>query len=915
MRPPKPRPQFGINHMNYSTNQPSRVDFYRRVLLVGLGAQLFAVPALNAADATAPTEMKKTVITGSLIATAETVTVAPVDIITAEAIERSGTRTIDEIIRKSPSAVGGGNFGISRGNGGDGTAGVSLRGIPGGTLVLINGRRTANQDLNAIPYGAIERVEILKDGGSSLYGADAVAGVVNIILRKDFNGTEVNASYGNTTERDAAEQRYSFITGFGNEKTSVLVGGTYYRANSLYSRDRERSQVDITDANFTSGTSNPGRIQTTLAPVGTALRDTGVVYRGGLGTTGTLPSEYTAFSNKTDRFPFSLFTPAIRDAERYSIFGNAEHSIFSEHLKFFTEGYYTHAYSYNQLAPSPAVFSNLSTATSPTGLVVPATNPFNPFGVGINRLRYRPVELGPRIDSQTFDIFRFVGGFKGQIGETTWNWEAAMLYTVQDGVNLQGNDLSRNGLEAALNSTDPTKAFNPFGNQKNSKAVLDSIRLDHYTFTSSRLFSIDGKVGGEVVDLPGGPAQMVIGGEHREERAKYQPDATLINDNVTAFNAAKPYTGKRDVDGVFYEVKLPVLGNDFSFPGGSYFELNHSGRYESYSDFGTQYTPKVGFLWQPLSDKQLAFRGSYSESFTTPTFGQLYTPNSENYPELLNRYKLAAGDPSFNDQIRTFNQGNAKLKPATAKNYTASIVWTPTFIKSATFGLDWFRVEQANIAGSADQFILDENYRTRNDAKPLFADLIKYDPATLEYISLTSPTLNLSKRIVEGVDVSGAYVLNTDTAGTFTWTTVLSYYYNFQQENVPGTGLRDRLGDFTQPEAGFGLGSLPRLKGNSSLFWSYRNFEFGPTLNYIGAYADDVASGFDREVKAQVTVDLQASYKFTSGWLNDSKMTVGVLNVSDERPPLVSGAFADAYDRDTHDLRGRYVYFQGSKKF
>ena len=914
--------------MNYHTNQLGSVELFRRALVVGLGAQLIAAPALfaQATSGTAPTEMKKQVVTGSLIPTAETVTAAPVDIITPESIQRSGARTIDEVLRKTPTAIGGGNYGLSQGNGGDGTSAIALRGIPGGTLVLVNGRRTANQDLNAIPFGAVDRIEVLKDGGSSLYGADAVAGVVNIILKKDFNGAEFDASYGNTTSTDAAEQRYSFILGSSTEKTSVLIGGTYYRANSLYSRDRDRSLPDLSDPNNTSGTSNPGRVRTSAgSDPADIIPGGGLVYRGAPGTTGKSLADYTAYNGSTDRFPFPLYTPAIRDSERYSIFGNAEHALFGEHLKFFTDAFYTKSYSYNQLAPTPIVFANQSTLTSPNGIVIPANNPFNPFGIPITTMAYRPVELGPRVDSNDYDIFRFTGGFKGQIGDSSWGWETATLYTTQNGVNLQGNDISRTGLEAAINSTNPATAFNPFGNAANSQAVLDAIRLDHYTFAKDRLFSIDGKVFGELFDLPGGPVQLVVGAEHREETRDYRPDGSLINGDVVGFNSAKPYVGSRDVNGVFYEIKIPILGNDFNFPGGNYFELNHSGRYEDYSDFGTEYTPKIGFLWQPLADKSVALRGSYSESFTAPAFSDLYTPSAESFPELINPVRrdlikkgvITENDYPVLEQVDTFYTGNPNLKPATAKNLTASIVYTPPALKTVTFGVDWFRLEQSNVAGSVDQFIIDENYRTGGPTDPtaLYSNLINYDPATYTYNTLTAPTLNLSKRIVEGFDGSVSYVLATDTAGTFTSTTVFSYFYRFDQENIPGSGIRDRLGDFSQPEAGFGLGSLPRIKGNTSLFWAYRNFEVGPTLNYIGAYLDDVVAGFDREVKAQVTLDFQASYKFTSGWLDKTKLTAGVLNVTDERPPLVEGSFADKYDRDTHDLRGRFWYVQASKKF
>jgi iron complex outermembrane receptor protein len=871
-----------------------------------------AAAALGQGATNQTEQLRPVVVTGSHIPTAATVSIPPVETYTSETIERQGAKTIEAVVKRMPSAVGGGNFGISRGNGGDGRAEISLRGVPGGTLVLINGRRTANQDLNAIPIAAVERIEILKDGGSSVYGADAVAGVVNVIFKKDFTGTQIDASYGNTTSKDAGEQRYSFITGLANEKSSLLVGGSYYRVNSLYSADRERSFPNPSDPNNTSATSNPGRIQTTQAPTNSVLRTTGVVYRGAPGTTGTSTNQYSAFSNATDRFPFGFFTPAIRDAERYSFFGNGEHAIFGDNLKFFAESFYTHAWSYNQLAPSPIVFVNQTTATSPNGFVIPADHPFNPFGIPIDRARYRPVELGPRIDSNTWDIFRFVGGLKGRVGKTSWNWEVATLYTFQDGVGLNGNDVSRNGLEQAIKSKDKTMAFNPFGNAANTAAALDAIRLDHYIFETDTLYSVDGKVNGELFDLPAGPVAVAVGGEHREERRTYQPDSTLISGNVVAFNSAKPYTGSRDVNGLFYEISIPVVGMGMNIPAIYSFEVNHSGRYEEYSDFGTTYNPKVGVLWKPM-DEHLTLRASYSESFTTPAFGDLYRRAAEDYPELRNPVKFAAGDPTYFDQIRTFHSGNALLNPATAQNYTAGLIYSPPQVKGLTVGVDYFRIEQKDVVGEADQFILDQNFAGGGPANPNapYASFVVFDPATKEYTTLYSPTLNLSRRIIQGLDTTLSYELATQTAGTFSFSTLWAYYFDFRQENILGQGFKDRLGDFTDPGQGFGLGSLPRIKGISSLFWNYSDFEFGVTANYIGSYRDDVAAGFDRQIDDWLTFDLQASYRLP--W--DARVTVGVINVADEPPPLALGAFADRYDRDTHDLRGRFVYGSLSKRF
>jgi outer membrane receptor protein involved in Fe transport len=245
-------------------------------------------------------------------------------------------------------------------------------------------------------------------------------------------------------------------------------------------------------------------------------------------------------------------------------------------------------------------------------------------------------------------------------------------------------------------------------------------------------------------------------------------------------------------------------------------------------------------------------------------------------------------DPYAFTQIRTVRSGNPNLKPETAKNFTAGIVYSPDYVKNLTVNVDWYRIEQKNVPNSADQLILDENFRTGGPFNPnaLFAANIVADPNSPEiYQVLYSPTLNLSQRIIEGIDIGARYDIPTDSYGTFT----------------------------------VGLGTIPRLKGNLSTIWAYEGFELGATAYYIARYNDDTAAiGYARKVDSIVTLDLQASYTIRNrkhAWLNETKFTIGCINVTDEEPPLVVAAFADNYDRDTHDLRQRFIYASLSKKF
>jgi len=901
-------------------------------------SSLYHAMAQDAASPSEPTKMEKVVVTGSNIPTAETVTASPVDVFNAAEIQKvgAGAQTVPQLLKRLPSTVGSGNFSETRGNGGDGSAQVSLRGIPGGTLVLVNGRRVAPNgfagstvDLNTIPLGAIERIELLKDGASAMYGSDAIAGVVNVILKKDYNGTEVNAYYGNTTEKDMGQQSYSFITGFADDKTSMVIGGSYYKSDALYSVDRARS---FPSPSTVSGTSNPGRIRTTAAnDPADIIPNAGLVYAGAPGTTPTGLADFRPYNAATDTFPYAFYTPAVRPSERYSIFGNGERKLFGDNLVFFTETSYTHTWSYNQLAPTPIVFGNY-------GVVIPTTNPYNVLGVPISNLQYRTLELGPRTDVTDADAFRFLAGLKGRVLETSWNWETGFLYSQDVRREKEGGDVNLTALRAGVADTNPATAFNPFGNRANTPAQLAGLGQVLAIDGKSTLLSIDLKAHGEVFNLPAGPIEAALGGEHREERGESIPDGTIQRGDTVGFNSGQTLRGSRDIYALFGETKFPIFSPQNEIPAFHSLEIGIAARFEHYSDYGDEGNPRPKFniRWQPIDDS-LTIRGSFSQSFRAPTFSDLYTGQQESYPNVRNPFKVASADPAMQaaayDQQRTFYYGSVPfaaafpgstlavggLKPQTSDNYAAGVVYSPKFLKGLTLNADFYQIDRKNVPGGSAQYIIDRNYQTGGattaTAGGLYSELLNFDPLTLDYNSISVPTLNLSRQRVKGVDWGVTYEVPTDSFGKFTFIVQADSILTFEQEDIPGSGMKDKLGDFTNDD--FGYGSIPRLKGYFQTLWEYKNLELGVTVNYISSYLDDKLATWpdgtpaNREIAAWDPVDLQASYKFPY----DTKVTIGVINVADDPPPLALGAFADNYDRDLHDLRGRFIYMSLNKKF
>ena len=894
--------------------------------LLGLVGSVIVATTVLGQETNVPTKLKPVVVTGSLIPTFETITPAPVDVYSAADIAKTGVDNIAQLVQKLPSISGNASFGDSRGNGGDGSAAVGLRNIPLGTLVLINGRRIApnqlvgagNVDINAIPLAAIDRIEVLKDGASAIYGADAVAGVVNIILKRDFNGSEFTGRYGNTTDTDVREHSYSFVTGSATEKSSLLIGGSYYQNDALFSDDRKVSRVNINNPNDfnngTSGTGNPGQIGAgTLGHtnLGSRGRPVGLFYTGLPGTTPGSTNDFRDFNSATDRFVFSHFTPSYVPTEKWYIFANGSHKLLEgEALEFFAETGYSRTERQNQFAPSPLVTAG-GASTAPGDFTIPTSNPYNVFGRPIASWRYRPVELGPRTEDNTADVFRFVGGFRGKIPTTPVEWELATFYSEDDRFHRFGHDVNGAALLEAINSTDTNTAFNPFGNRANKPAVLKAIDLTIFDRAFSKLAGFDGLVRSEIFELPGGSVKGAIGGGMRDEKADYQPDHEYQVGTFTG-NSQQPFKGQRRVDSFFADVNIPILGEKFSGPMLHRFEVEVAGRYDNYSDFGDTENPKVSFRYQPLANEMLTFRGSYGNSFQAPTIAQtklnfLNFPQvsiPRNWPNGMGVY-ANGGQPADQLQLGSRVLGSRVLKPQSSDNYTLGVVFTPPQVKGLTFSLDYYRLEIQKVIFNDPQYIL--NTFSPGDIDPATGNpYITLDPSG-NLISQEVPYLNLAAINTDGIDVGASYVFPTDVAGTFTLSGDANYVLTWERQGLPGAKFQNLLGHFSDDSALFG--AIPRLKLNAGLLWEFMDFAFGTTARYVGDYIDDAVGNHVGDYWA---IDMQWSYYFRK---YKTKLTFGVNDINDAAPPKAYAAFSDFYARDLYDIRQRFYYVSADVKF
>lgn len=944
----------------------------RLVCIVG-GLGLLITQAF-AQEANAPETMKPVIVTGTYITSenaADTLTVQPVEMTSPVNV---GYSTVQDVLRTKLTAFGGPGFVTPGfGNGGDGSSGIALRGMPANaTLLLVNGRRTSTSDLNLIPESAIDRVEVLKDGAGAIYGSDAVAGVVNVILKEDFQGVNVKAYYGfNDQSASINERKFSAMVGDKTDKASILVSANYSASDALYSPDRSRS------ANInpwqTSGTRNPGVFLnaadlgtvekvvdgvTNIVPAALPLRWTvapgvGVVTNAPPGfnpfvtvdtsmandideansirsareaeLNGLLPEGSQLRYGNSPRFQYPLYTTLYRPHETYSFNGSATYKIFEENLKLFTGAYYTHNASELHLAPSPL-----------SGLIVTPDNYHfqqlfgTEFPTGSElTYNYRMVEAGPRISFTDFDSFHFVGGLKGQIAQSSWNWEAGFVYDRLLISEKQTGGIIFDRLDSLLGSS-TSGAWNPFGytppfgqSTANSAETVAGLTGAAYTKDLIQNRGLDVRVGGDVFDLPAGPFSMSVGYVNRWESEDYEPDYAITQGLIGPYNVLQTLDRSRTINAYFGEVLIPILGKDLNIPCFNEFSVSAAARYEDYSDVGdTGVKPRVSFRWKPLENQQFTIRGSFAQGFTAPGFFDLYQEPGQDFVEVLNPVTGTLEQPT--EAVLTI--GNPDLKPTESDTWLIGGTYSPDFIKGFTIGVDYYRIEQEGIPFQSADYIVNQWYLAgpssannpwRSDALPSAANplgsQVELNADGSLYQIRNVGSINSGKRLTDGIDFTVSQRFETDW-GNITLSGLATWMLTFEQEDFPGAGSIDYLGQWWPLGAALSETGYPEWRANVSLLYEYKRWTGTFAWNYTEGYDEPGSEGsWDaRRVNDYNTFDLRIGFKIPK---IETDLLVGVNNLFDEEPPLVYGSFENNYDRAVADVRGRTFFISLSKTF
>ncbi|MET1110717.1 MAG: TonB-dependent receptor, partial [Allosphingosinicella sp.] len=849
---------------------------------LALAMALAAAPALAQPSTTTPDEPiadtsttasqndETIVITGSRIRRNPLDQNQPVTFLDEADIARTGLTSAADVLQRLPSSGGAlnsrfnnsGNFGNPPDGGGvgAGSAEVDLRYLGSKrVLVLVDGLRYVNgasasgvpgaTDLNSIPESMIERIEVLQDGASAIYGSDAIAGVVNIITRKKQEGFRASAQYGLMSEGDGETTNIQLSWGNGTSDggLSVVVGGNWVKQEGISSADRDISLfptpgTTACDGSCSSGTPNGrfivlGQDLTLSAPV--------------LNRAPTL-ADYRAFAGAPDRFNFAPFNFIQTPLERYGVFANINQEVGD--YNFALKAVWNRRNSKNQAAPLPLfVGPDSGNGNLLDRITIDATNPFNPFGrlasgrtlltnlpngeaANYAFIGRRVVEGGPRRYDQQVDTWYVSATFDGelQVGGRDWYWDVSALYgrnkakqTVLGNVNAANVAQALGPLAGCTGACVPLNIFGGAGSI--TPQMYNFIAFEQNDSSRQSLWDVSANLSGEIFDLPGGPLGFALGVEHRDQKGRFDPDP-IVAAGLGSDIPALPTSGGFDVSEAYLELRLPLLRDTPFFHR---LELSGAARYSDYSTFGSTTTFKAGINWQPIED--LLFRGSWAEGFRAPSIGELFGTPSRFDQEIVDPCSavggvvpaavaancIAAGVPAngsyvqTNPQLPVITGGNIDLDPETSESWVFGAVWSPSFLPRFSVEANYFdiKVDGAIQAIDAETLL----GRCAEEGDDLSCAAITRT-ATGAIAEIQGRLQNIAGIETDGLDVILNYRTGETGIGRFGlfWTNTFLFNYHVTVPSTGGTTTIEREGT----EQGSPDQAFPKWKSTAVLDWT-----------------------------------------------------------------------------------------------
>jgi iron complex outermembrane receptor protein len=868
------------------------------------------------AQETSSAPMQRVEVTGSSIKRATAETASPVQVVSREDLAKSGKGTVAEYLQ-TLTADGAGSLPTGFGNGfAAGSTAISLRGLGAtSTLVLLNGRRMAPfaraddgqksfTDLSTVPMEAVERIEILKDGASSTYGADAIAGVVNIILRKDFTGLVLKAEGGESKYRDGEMGKASMTWGKGdldNDGFNVMTNVEVYTNHELKNKDRaDREWIGHGDIRPWGYAANSQFAAGYLTPGAASPGPTGALRDPKTGNYVALPG-CPQFSPVVNQDPaggclwyqdqFRSMQPQI---DGFNLYARGTKNL-EGGLQLYAEAGYSSRNTSFTLTP-PSTSSTVAfppNAANPTGVItygnsilVSSKHPQNPYGADV-RLRYSMFDVGPSTRSADNSFSRVVVGLKGQ--KFGWDFDTAFLHSKSELDLDYSNMINMKVLQAALG--DPNSKFFPYyiGTQagKNPASLYAAMVTNATSHSTTQLDIVDFKASRELMQLPGGALGLAVGAEHRREKLDNPSLSGTIDGSInSSYVAAK---GDQNISAVFLEVAAPVIPT---------VELTGAVRYDKYKNFSST-TPKVGAKWTPL--KTFALRGTYSEGFRAPgpaeagVESQSTGSSSVRDPVRCPGGVPAAGGATQADcaiSIGAVKVGNPKLSPETSKGYTLGMVWDP--LPNTGFSLDAFKIRRENEINPLS-YVEAAALPTaiRNDNNLVVNGVAVPNTGTL--LLSNAPYQNSSFTEIKGVDldIKQRIKLGDYGRGTvgLTWTHIASWV------RAEKTGTRYQYAGTHGNCDTSNCAGTPKDKISATASWDYsQKFNMTATANYradmqnvyfagdkcANSYANGNPAPGNCRLASFTTIDLSARYNVS----RNLQVYGSISNLFDKVAPL-----------------------------
>lgn len=918
------------------------------------------------------------VVTGSRLRRKDLTGPAPVIVYTREQIQATGRVNIGEFLQTIPeqsNAIGRGTN-----NGGTGSIRVSLRGIgPQSTLVLLNGRRVVaggtgaddSVDLSAIPSNVIERVEILKDGASAIYGSDAIGGVVNIITRKRLDGGDISVHGGTSSRGDGNNIDISGMIGTTSDRGSLLVSMSYYRTAPIWAGNRDFSReqrvLSLEDdgaggkktviTSLGSGTTPAGRI--VLPPMEAGMANGNEAWNALVGA-NPMATSFTRDANGSwrpfrglglnqDGYNYQPSNYLVTPQQRFTAFMTGEYRLGS-FARAYVDSFYSKRNSAQTLAPEPLLLDA-------EGVNVSAMNHYNPFGRDFAAVRRRLVEFGGRSFEQDIHNFHVVAGVDGTTPEgwgplRGWVWDVSGNFSQNESTELKTGNVRLTKLRDAVGPSfmdgnvarcgvpgTPIEGCVPL-NLFGGPGSITRDQVEGLTFSGiqrghNQLMGGQFNTSGDLFRLMAErPVGLALGYEFRRVEGGQIPDPITVA-GETSGNKGLITQGNYHVNEVYGELSIPIVDKR---PLAEKVELILAARNSTYNKFGSSFNYKVGARWSPILD--LSMRGTFSSAFRAPSIPDLFGGQTDDFANVTDPCGMvmpgspqeaacgaAANNGDDQQQQRARIGGNEKLRPETARIFTAGLVVEPRWVKGLYFTADYYNTRINNrITALGANVILESCYPNSMGARPRFCELIRRDPVTQRIITISNLFTNVGSDFLDGMDLTAGYDFGT-SVGRWGVQLVANWLRTYDRTLADGKVIRG-AGTWDLNDGGSG-GAYPHLRFNANVGWSLGGLAASVRTYFIGSYKEcgDAAGNMDgsglcyvadhaneRTVASYNTWDLTLGYGFANA-AGRTSVSLGVINVLDQAPPVVYNGFANTTDTYSYDLAMRQLYARLTHQF